>query len=279
MSVNYELYKIFISVASNKSFTKASRELFLSQPAVSQAIQKLENELKVTLFDREGKRSKLTDKGEQLYKFLTSGEHYFKNAASHIKYDESLGRLIIIAASQSLAKFFVIPKLNKLMESENNLQIEILDKLSSKERILGIENESIAFALMEEHNTILNSSVLTRQIGTLTYAFIYSKKYFNFANDVSITEILNNKIIVQNTGSAARNLFNEILPKNTNSHNIISVYYEENVLDAVKQGLGIGFAPIEYITETNFGILPLAKKEIKIMLIYKYHNHELARLL
>ena len=49
--VNLELYRVFYAVAKCGSLTKAAQELFISQPAVSQAIKQLENQLGVSLFN------------------------------------------------------------------------------------------------------------------------------------------------------------------------------------------------------------------------------------
>lgn len=57
----------FIEVAKQLSFTKAARELHVSQPSISKMIRNLEDELKVTLLDRSARRVKLTDAGQALY--------------------------------------------------------------------------------------------------------------------------------------------------------------------------------------------------------------------
>lgn len=56
MIIDYNLYKIFLAVAQNGSFTKAANGLFITQSAVSQAIAKLETILNTALFVREGRR-------------------------------------------------------------------------------------------------------------------------------------------------------------------------------------------------------------------------------
>ena len=50
MNIDLELYKVFYIVAKNKHMTKASKELHISQPAISQSIKKLEDQLGGTLF-------------------------------------------------------------------------------------------------------------------------------------------------------------------------------------------------------------------------------------
>jgi DNA-binding transcriptional LysR family regulator len=58
--------KVFLSAAMNLSFTKASQELFISQPAISKHIQELEREYNCRLFDRLGNRIQLTHAGQLL---------------------------------------------------------------------------------------------------------------------------------------------------------------------------------------------------------------------
>lgn len=58
--------KVFYSVATNLSFTKASKELYISQPAISKHIHELEMQYKMPLFDRTGSRIVLTRAGELL---------------------------------------------------------------------------------------------------------------------------------------------------------------------------------------------------------------------
>ena len=60
--------KVFQSVAKNLSFTKASQELFVSQPAITKHIQELEAYYQTRLFDRQGSKISLTKSGELLLK-------------------------------------------------------------------------------------------------------------------------------------------------------------------------------------------------------------------
>ena len=64
MDINYELYKVFYYVASTLSFSEASKQLFISQSAVSQSIKALEKKLDQTLFIRSTKKVRLTTEGE-----------------------------------------------------------------------------------------------------------------------------------------------------------------------------------------------------------------------
>ena len=73
MDINLELYKVFYYVATTLSFSEASRELFISQSAVSQSIKTLEKKLNHTLFIRSTKKVLLTPEGELLLQHVKPG--------------------------------------------------------------------------------------------------------------------------------------------------------------------------------------------------------------
>ena len=70
MDINLDLYKIFYTVAKHKHMTKASEELHISQPAISQSIKKLEDQLGGTLFIRSNKGMELTSEGEMFFEHI-----------------------------------------------------------------------------------------------------------------------------------------------------------------------------------------------------------------
>lgn len=65
--MNIKSLSYFIEVAKEKSFTKASKKLFICQSALSKAVKSFENELDITLIDRTSKNFKLTPEGQLFY--------------------------------------------------------------------------------------------------------------------------------------------------------------------------------------------------------------------
>jgi DNA-binding transcriptional LysR family regulator len=78
MNISYDWYKIFYYVALYGNITAASKQLFISQPAVSQIIKQLENTLGCMLFVRTAKGVKLTDEGEVFYQYIARGIEQIK---------------------------------------------------------------------------------------------------------------------------------------------------------------------------------------------------------
>lgn len=82
MDINYELYKVFYYVASTLSFSEASKQLFISQSAVSQSIKALEKKSDQTLFIRSTKKVRLTTEGEILLRHIEPAISLIKRGES-----------------------------------------------------------------------------------------------------------------------------------------------------------------------------------------------------
>ena len=106
MDINLELYKVFYYVATTLSFSEASRELFISQSAVSQSIKTLEKKLNHTLFIRSTKKVLLTPEGELLLQHvkpaiqmldegesLLSGDNMLKGQLRLLHHGTTVGQL------------------------------------------------------------------------------------------------------------------------------------------------------------------------------------------
>lgn len=87
--------KVFQSVAKNLSFTKASQELFVSQPAITKHIQELETCYQTRLFERQGSKISLTEAGELLLKHSEKILDDYKQLEyeMHLLHDEYIGEL------------------------------------------------------------------------------------------------------------------------------------------------------------------------------------------
>lgn len=89
-NIDFNSYKTFYVVAKCKSFSKASEELNISQPAVSIAIKKMEDNLDVTLFKRDKKGIELTETGKQLLFYVESIINTLNTAEKRLKEDKTL---------------------------------------------------------------------------------------------------------------------------------------------------------------------------------------------
>ena len=112
--------KVFQSVAKNLSFTKASQELFVSQPAITKHIQELETCYQTRLFDRQGSKISLTEAGELLLKHSEKILDDYKQLEyeMHLLHDEYIGELKL-GASTTIAQYFIGQLHNKVSTNQS----------------------------------------------------------------------------------------------------------------------------------------------------------------
>jgi len=101
MNVTLRQLSVFEAVARNLSYTKASQELHLSQPAVSMQVRQLEDEVGLSLFEKLGKQISLTDAGRELYHYSRSINRSIQEMAEVLESLKgvSRGRLLVAVAS------------------------------------------------------------------------------------------------------------------------------------------------------------------------------------
>ncbi len=123
MDINYELYKVFYYVATTLSFSQASKQLFISQSAVSQSIKALEKKLDQTLFIRSTKRVQLTPEGEILLRHVEPAMNLIKRGESQLMDSATTGGQIRIGASDTICRYFLVPYLKRFHKEFPNAHI------------------------------------------------------------------------------------------------------------------------------------------------------------
>lgn len=111
---NLEWYRIFYYVAKEKQFSAAARELCVSQPAVSQAIKLLEEQLHCSLFLRTSKGVRLTAEGETLFTYIEKAYEHVNEGERLVANMCSLERgEVCIGASDMTLQFYLLPYLER----------------------------------------------------------------------------------------------------------------------------------------------------------------------
>lgn len=124
--------QVFLTVATEKSFSRAAEKLFRTQPAVSLAVQRLEQELGEKLIDRSGKDLILTDAGRSVLEYarrFQSLQFELENSLAELR-DNSAGRLTI-GANESTA-LYLLQHIEKYRQLYPKVKVQIRRSLSSK---------------------------------------------------------------------------------------------------------------------------------------------------
>lgn len=138
----------FLKVVKYKSFSKAAKELYLTQPTVSNNIQNLEKELKTTLLDRKSKTITLTDSGKAFYKYAVELINVRDQAKlSVIEHSSKIEGKIQINAS-SIPKQYVLPYIIKDFTQRYPLVAFTITNKNSKDIVDDILNGKETFGIV-----------------------------------------------------------------------------------------------------------------------------------
>jgi len=251
MNVNLELYRIFYIVAKHKHMTKASEELCISQPAISQSIKKLEDQLGGTLFLRSNKGMELTEEGKMFYDYVKGALELINNAENEFTSFKDLSKgEIKIGCSTTLTKLILIDAIKDFHKDYPNINIDITNDLTSN-LINDLQVGKLDFVIFNESN-IKEKNVSLKKIKELKQGFIYNPDYFTDSIS-SFIDLNNYPLILQKVESNSRKLLDyislqnqiKLIPK-------MEVVSQELVIEFTNIGLGIGF-----------GIIDLAKRKFK----------------
>lgn len=126
MEQNLNYYKIFYEVAKSGNISKAAETLYISQPAVSKSITKLEQSLGHTLFTRSKKGVRLTEEGQTLFQHLSSAFESIEIAEKTLKRIGQLGMgQLRIGVSTSLCKYILLPYLQDFIRDNPHVKVSI----------------------------------------------------------------------------------------------------------------------------------------------------------
>jgi len=218
----FQLFKTFISVYETHNFTRSASTLYLSQPTVSAQIRKLEDELGVSLFIRNGKQEIVpTKEANFLYPRLLKIIEEWEDAIHRINTQSSFRDRCVLASSQSCGAY-LIPQLVPALIKEFPMIDFSFPVMSSEDIIENLQKAKADFGLIE---TPERSEQLSRQmvaIDTLVLAGDFSSKYW----------------LVPEEDSPLANFNENYLNIHNLTPNIIRTNNHEMTLALLKNGVG-----------------------------------------
>ena len=244
MDINYELYKVFYYVATTLSFSEASKQLYISQSAVSQAIKALEKRLEQPLFIRSTKRVQLTPEGEILLRHVEPAMNLIKRGESQLLENISSGAQIRIGASDTICRYFLVPYIEKLHREFPNAHIKITNQPSPKCVEL-LENGLVDLIVVNYPNSHLGKPYTIKKIAKFQDKFVANDTYSELKDmKVSLKDLLKYPILMlekqSTTSEFLHNLFQQqqldLIPE-------IELSSNDLLIDLARIGLGIAFLP------------------------------------
>ncbi len=269
MENNLSYYKIFYTVAKAQNISKAAKELYISQPAISKAIAKLEQNLNTILFTRNSRGVRLTYEGELLFKeckiafsALANGEIQVKNAM-----DLNMGNLRI-GVSTTLCKYILLPYLKRFMMKYPLIQISI-ECAGTYEIVKLLEEGDIDIGLVAKPSQL--SSLQYFKMGNIQDIFVASPHYIKRIYREKKVDIDTNiwnasTIMLLDKGNITRqHVDSYFLENNISQTNLLEVTSMDLLIEFAKIGIGVACVIEDFVKEEiKNGSLLEVKNEVPI---------------
>ncbi len=244
MDINYELYKVFYHVASTLSFSEASKQLFISQSAVSQSIKTLERKLDQTLFIRSTKHVQLTPEGEILLRHIEPAMHFIRRGEAQLLDAAATGGQIRIGASDTICRYFLVPYLERFHRDFPNAHIKVINQTSIKCVEL-LETGQVDLIVANYPNQYLSNVSSIKKIRKFKDVFIANQSFEMLkGKKLSYEQLSKYPILMLDKRSTT----SEFLHRLFQQHQLdlvpeIELTSNDLLIDLARIGLGIAFIP------------------------------------
>ncbi len=244
--MEFKQLECFIEVSQEESFSKAAENLYMSQPAVSGNIQKLENALNIKLINRNSREFELTESGKLLYVYAKELVNLKNKALLELNLYKNLEFGTLNIYSSTIPARYLLPKLIKEFKTKYKDINCSLHSTDSKKVTDDILSGKINFAFVGSKKD--NKKLLYEDFYEDDLLMISSNEN-NFSSDkCNLNDIKNQTIIVRESGSGTREVLEKALHKKGLSlsyfNDVIVNEDSQSIKQMVKLGFGISFCSI-----------------------------------
>ena len=250
MDISLDLYHIFYIVAKEGSISAAANILFISQPAITFQIKKLEEQLGVVLFTRTKHGMILTDEGKVLLDYVKNGIENIRNGENALSNLKNLDSgTIRIGVSTTICRYILIPYLENFHAKYPNINIQINNNISNN-LIKELRNGNLDILMLFSPSTE-NKDLKIIPIIDVQDIFVGNKKYYDLTKGkTNLHNLKSFPLIFPTSSSNSRTYLNKYLKdNNVDLKPKLEVLSYSLIVDLIKAGFGIGYVTKEFIRD------------------------------
>lgn len=272
MNQNLASYRIFYAVANAGNISKAAKELYISQPAISKSIQKLEEGIGTKLFSRSSRGVTLTPEGELLYGHVKSAFEALHLGEEKLRRSIELGiGHLTIGVSSTLCKYLLLPYLKDFIKQYPHINITIACH-STNHTLRLLEEEKIDIGLIGKPEALRNLSFHT--LREIEDTFVATRDYLHNLKlrGVPRNTILQNStlMLLDKENVTRQYIDNYLLTNHIPVHDSIEISSMDLLIEFSKISLGVACVIKDFVKEDlHSGTLleiplaiPIPKREV-----------------
>lgn len=241
--------EVFLIVAKHLSFSKAAKEIYISQPAITKHIKELENKLNTPLFERRGNKVYLTKAGNIVFKHLTQIEQQYRELEFELGgLNKSFRGSLKIGASSTISQYIIPPVIALFHKRYPKVKLQLYNGNSYQMEEKLLKNE-IDVALVENHasqSDIKYVNFLEDEIVAVTSS---NGKYAN-KPALSVNELKDIPIVFRENGSGTLEVIQRVFSKHKIDLEKLNVIIRLGSTEAIKNFI-CNFDGIAMISERS----------------------------
>lgn len=264
--MNIRKLSIFYETASCLNMSKVAKEMYISQPSISQCISEIETELNVKLFDRIGKKLFLTYEGEMFFNYTRRILNIYEEGVNIIKDSASENRgKITIGASITIGIYIMPYVIKKFKEETPDIEISlIIDSQSNIEDL--ISHNKIDIAFIESPTT--HCEIISKEICKDELVFISGINHeWKYKKHLEKEDFSGETFVFREDGSGTRESFEAFLKsKNIEYKDYLELSHIEAIINYIKLNMGVSCVPyISVVEKEKLGHINISRlKDCKI---------------
>ncbi len=264
--INFNHLRIFFHAARNQNFTRAAKELFITQPAVSAQIKGLEEACDLVLFKKRGRKVYLTEEGKILFKYVRRLFEYEQEIENVIEDMHHLKMGVLrLGTTKTYARYFMPLMISTFHENHPNIKIQLNEgsSLEMTYSLLEFKNEVAVIAKAEDHPDVRFVPFSREEvvaIASTDHPLVQKKS-------ISVLDLAQEPIIMKEIGSGTRKLVTQLFSEAGITPNaLMETGNTEFIKQLVQRGDGISFLVKEAawaeVQDHKLSILPIQGKPL-----------------
>lgn len=272
MNQNLSSYRIFYTVANSGNISKAAKELYISQPAISKSIQKLEESVGCKLFSRSSRGVVLTEEGRLLYSHVSEAFETLTLGEEKLRRSIELGvGHLKIGVSTTLCKYLLLPYLKEFIREKPHISISISCQ-STNETLKLLEDNKIDIGLIGKPGSLKN--IHFDFLAEIEDSFVATKDYLRNlrARGIAPDQILQNStlMLLDKNNMTRQYIDDYFLNNEIHVKDSIDISEMDLLIEFARIGVGVGCVIKNFVKkDLEDGTLveiplkaPIAKREV-----------------
>ena len=266
--------KVFLAVAQERSFSRAAAKVHRTQPAVSQAVRRLELELGEQLFDRSSKTGTLTEAGKMLQNYGQRLVRLAEETESAVRELRDLRRGRVLIGANEAAVHTLLPLIGRFRQRYPDIAIDVR-RVPARQIAVEVQQGSLDFGALTFHPT--EEGLLEVPVGTDELVLLVPPSHeLASRRQVTMADIAHEPVVAHNDPSPARERVLRVFEQKHAPINIqIALPSLEAIKRAVEMRMGVALLPKRCaLTEISRGQLvavrmPQLRLARQLRLVYR----------